>query len=125
MNVFKYIVLLVLSLDFLGSVYADNNMLKLWYKQPAKEWVEALPLGNGRLGAMVYGRVGEELIQLNEETLWSGRPVDLNPNPEAVRYLQQVRNALFDGDWGKATGLCHKMQGDYTQSYLPLADLKI
>lgn len=125
MNVFKYIVLLVLSLNFLSSIYADNNVLKLWYKQPAKEWVEALPLGNGRLGAMVYGRVEEELIQLNEETLWSGRPVDLNPNPEAVRYLPQVRNALFDGDWGKATRLCHKMQGDYTQSYLPLADLKI
>lgn len=125
MSVFKYIVWLVLSLNFMSSIYADNSMLKLWYKQPAKEWVEALPLGNGRLGAMVYGRVEEELIQLNEETLWSGRPVDLNPNPEAVKYLPQVRDALFAGDWGKAAGLCHKMQGDYTQSYLPLADLKI
>lgn len=125
MSVFKYIVWLALSLNFMSSIYADNSMLKLWYKQPAKEWVEALPLGNGRLGAMVYGRVEEELIQLNEETLWSGRPVDLNPNPEAVKYLPQVRDALFAGDWGKAAGLCHKMQGDYTQSYLPLADLKI
>lgn len=124
MNIFKYIVLFALPLNFLNVIRADNTM-KLWYKQPAKEWVEALPLGNGRLGAMVFGGIKEELIQLNEETLWSGRPVDLNPNPEAAKYLPQVREALLGGDWRKATELCHKMQGDYTQSYLPLADLKI
>ena len=105
--------------------YADESSLKLWYKQPAQEWVEALPLGNGRLGAMVFGKVNKELVQLNEETLWSGRPVDLDPNPDAVKYLPLVREALFAGDWRKATDLCHKMQGDYTQSYLPMADLEI
>lgn len=88
--------------------YADESSLKLWYKQPAQEWVEALPLGNGRLGAMVFGKVNKELVQLNEETLWSGRPVDLDPNPDAVKYLPLVREALFAGDWRKATDLCHK-----------------
>lgn len=118
-------IFLLLSVCFSLCVYAEDNYLKVWYKQPALEWVEALPIGNGRLGAMIFGGVKEELIQLNEETLWSGRPVDLNPNPEAVNYLPLVRKALFDEEWGKARDLCHKMQGDYTQSYLPLADLKI
>lgn len=97
----------------------------LMYKEPASQWVEALPLGNGRLGAMVYGGVDEELLQLNEETLWSGRPVDLNPNPEAVTYLDDVRSALFAGDWKRGQDLCRKMQGNYTESYLPMADLKV
>lgn len=124
MTKFKCI-LLFLSVCFSLCGYAVDNSLKVWYKQPAQEWVEALPIGNGRLGAMIFGGVNEELIQLNEETLWSGRPVDLNPNPEAVNYLPLVREALFKSEWGKASDLCHKMQGNYTQSYLPLADLKI
>ena len=124
MKKFKCILLFLLVCSSLNG-YAVDNSLKIWYKQPAQEWVEALPVGNGRLGAMVFGGVNEELIQLNEETLWSGRPVDLNPNSEAVNYLPQIREALFKNEWGKARDLCHKMQGDYTQSYLPMADLKI
>ena len=95
------------------------------FNEPAKEWVEAFPIGNGRLGAMVYGGVDEESIRLNEETLWSGRPVDPNPNPEAVNYLEDTREALFEGDWKRAQDLCRKMQGKYTNCYLPLADLDI
>lgn len=124
MTNFKYILLFLLVCFSLYGHAVDNSS-KVWYKQPAQEWVEALPIGNGRLGAMVFGGVNEELIQLNEETLWSGRPVEPNPNPEAVNYLPIVREALFKNDWSKARDLCHKMQGDYTQSYLPLADLKI
>lgn len=74
-----------LSVQVLGN---NNQNLKLWYKKPAENWVEALPLGNGRLGAMVFGGIDTELIQLNEETLWSGRPVDLNPNPSAKQFCQ-------------------------------------
>ncbi len=59
-----------LLLSFL-NLFAQQN-LKLWYKQPAKKWNEALPIGNGRLGAMVFGNVQDELLQLNEQTLWSG-----------------------------------------------------
>lgn len=124
MKNFKCILLFLFICSFADG-YAVDNSFKIKYKQPAQEWVEALPIGNGRLGAMIFGGVNEELIQLNEETLWSGRPVDLNPNPEAVNYLPLVREALFKNEWGKARDLCHKMQGDYTQSYLPMADLKI
>src|ERR1700712_3057018 len=69
--------------------------LKLWYRQPAAVWTEALPVGNGRLGAMVFGKVNEELIQLNESSLWSGGPVRTNVNPEAPSYLPLIRDALL------------------------------
>ncbi len=108
-----------------GFAQPPQTDLKLWYNEPAKVWTEALPVGNGRLGAMVFGRVQEELIQLNEETLWSGGPADLNPNPEAPNYLPRVREALFKGDYKTAQELCRKLQGRYTESYLPLGDLVV
>ncbi|WP_184543184.1 glycosyl hydrolase family 95 catalytic domain-containing protein [Mucilaginibacter sp. FT3.2] len=105
------------------TVSAQNNTL--WYKKPAGQWTEALPLGNGRLGAMVFGNVEDELIQLNEATLWSGGPVRQNVNPDAYQNLEKVRAALFKGDFQLAHDLVKKMQGLYSESYLPLADLHI
>lgn len=104
---------------------AQDKELVLWYDRPAKDWNEALPVGNGRLGAMVFGRPEKELIQLNEETLWTGGPVDLNPNPEAPKYLQPVRNALFRDSIDKAVSLLKKMQGPDTEMYQPLGDILI
>jgi len=71
-----------------------NRNLKLWYTTPAAEWVEALPVGNGRLGAMVFGRTCTERIQLNEESLWAGRRVNSN-NPNALANLGQIRELLL------------------------------
>ena len=68
----------------------------LWYDKPAKEWTEALPLGNGRLGAMVYGRTENEIIQFNEETLWTGQPHDYS-HKGAYQYLDELRQLLWDG----------------------------
>jgi alpha-L-fucosidase 2 len=99
--------------------------LKLWYNKPAAVWTEALPLGNGRLGAMVFGRAEDELIQLNESSLWSGGPVTNNVNPKSPDYLPQVREALFKKDYEKADQLARKMQGLYSESYMPLGDLHI
>lgn len=104
---------------------AQAQPLKLWYNQPARNWNEALPVGNGRLGAMVFGNVGDELLQLNESTLWSGGPVNPNPNPTALSYLPQVRKALDAADYEQAATLTKNMQGLYTESYEPLADLLI
>jgi alpha-L-fucosidase 2 len=99
---------------------------KLWYKQPAKVWTEALPIGNGRLGAMVFGGVQNELIQLNEGSLWTGGPVRTNVNPGAFENLQIVREALLkEEDYAKAYEYTKKMQGYYSESYLPMADLFI
>jgi len=72
----------------------DNSHLKLWYKQPAQEWIDALPVGNGRLGAMVFGKVYHERIQLNEESLWAGSKIN-NNNPKALKHLDKIRELLF------------------------------
>lgn len=78
--------------------------LSLWYLQPAKEWNEALPIGNGRLGAMVFGQVQRERLQLNEDTLWAGGPY--NPvNPEAFAALPEVRRLIFEGKYNEADKL--------------------
>jgi alpha-L-fucosidase 2 len=95
----------------------------LWYRQPAKDWNEALPVGNGRLGAMLFGRPEQELMQLNENSLWTGGPANLNPNPAAPTYLPEVRRLLFAGDNAGAVKLMQKMQGPNTNSYQPLGDL--
>lgn len=84
--------------------------LKLWYNNPAWRRVEALPFGNGRLAAMVYGKVDNEVIKLNKSSLWSGGPVNPNPNPEAYQYLSIIRDAINKGEFDKATQLCKKMQ---------------
>lgn len=79
-------------------------MSKLWYKKPAQEWEEALPLGNGRLGAMVYGGVEEEHLQVNEESMWYGGRVDRN-NPDAKEQLPIIRDLIFKGEIAKAEKL--------------------
>ncbi len=101
---------------------APENLLR--FDRPAKQWVEAGPVGNGRLGAMVFGGVAAERLQLNEATLWSGGPKDCN-NPAARAVLPQVRAAVFAGRFQEAEELCKKMQGPYNQSYQPLGDLKL
>lgn len=103
------------------SSYSQD--LKLQYNQPAVEWTEALPIGNGTLGAMVFGRVDAELIQLNEATLWSGGPVQKNVNPDAFKNLALIREALTNEDFEKAYNLTKNMQGAYSESFMPLGDL--
>jgi len=103
----------------------NTNGLTLWYKQPAAQWTEALPIGNGRLGAMVFGGVGSERLQLNEDTLWSGAPRSWN-NPEAKQHLEEVRKLVLESqDYPAADRVCRLMQGPYNESYQPLADLHL
>ena len=78
----------------MSPMQADD--LKLWYKQPAKEWVEALPIGNSSMAAMVYGGVPAEELQLNEETMWAGGPCR-NDSPEALAHLEEARSLIFSG----------------------------
>jgi alpha-L-fucosidase 2 len=101
-----------------------NASSRLWYRRPAQRWVEALPIGNGRLGAMVFGGVIEERLQLNDDTLWSGGPKDWN-NPKARSVLPEIRRAIFSGDYVAADRLAKQMMGPFTQSYQPLGDLTI
>ncbi|WP_114784111.1 glycoside hydrolase family 95 protein [Botryobacter ruber] len=119
----KKLLLLTYLLFFAPCLFAQQKELVLWYDKPAKDWNEALPIGNGRLGAMIFGRAGEELLQLNEETLWTGGPVDPNPNPDAVNHLQAVRDELYKENLGQAVRLLRRMQGPNTQMYQPLGDI--
>jgi len=85
-----------------GSLQAQD--LKLWYNQPAQQWTDALPLGNGRIGAMVFGGVNQEHIQFNEETLWTGSPREYNM-PDGAKYLNEIRQLLFAGKQRQAEEL--------------------
>ena len=101
-----------------------NNYL-LWYNKPAEQWTDALPVGNGRLGAMVFGGINRERIQLNEETLWEGEPIDRN-NPKALDALPKVQQLLFEDKNAEATKLAGEtMLGvpPRIKSYQSLGDL--
>jgi len=104
-----------------------GSPLKLWYRQPAKAWVEALPVGSGKLGAMVFGGVGAERLQLNEDTLWAGGPYE-PINPEAHAALPEIRRLIDAGDYAQAAALADtKFVGVPKQqmSYQTIGDLKL
>ena len=97
----------------------------LWYEKPAQEWVEALPVGNGRLGGMVFGRVSDERIQLNEDTVWAGAPQDRD-RPGAFRHLPEIRRLLFDGEYVAAEQMIEEsIMGErvFPKGYQTLGDL--
>ncbi len=102
-------------------------MSKLWYRKPATMWEEALPLGNGRMGAMIFGQVETEQIQLNEDSVWYGRPVDRN-NPDALRKLPEIRELLLKGRIREAQELMSYALSGTPQSqrhYQTLGDLTL
>ena len=103
---------------------AQNH--KLWYDKPARHWLDALPVGNSHMGAMVYGGTDTEEIQLNEETFWSGSPHN-NNSPEAKQYLQQVRDSIFAGKEEAAHAIIdqHFFKGPHGMRYLPLGSMKL
>lgn len=105
---------------------SDTGRWKLWYKQPAERWSEALPLGNSRLGAMVYGGIEREEIQLNEETFWAGGP-HRNDNPAALAHLDSVRHLIFAGKNAEAQKLIDKTfySTSHGMPYLTLGSLVI
>jgi len=123
----KDVMTLMLPALMLAGCTRDMALPKrvLWYNQPAAYFEESLPLGNGCIGATVYGGVKTERIGLNEATLWAGGPVDTYMNPEAHKHLPAVRKAIFDGDYKKADRLVRKIQGAFSESYAPLGDLYI
>lgn len=113
--------------SILRGVQAPDDSLLLWYDKPASEWTEALPIGNGRLGAMVFGGPATEQIQLNEDTLYAGSPYDPN-NPEALKALPEARRLIFAGKYKEA----HELVGAKMMArpikqmpYEPLGDLKL
>jgi len=124
-----------------------NGSLRIWLKEPARnfiegppdnpskvnpsghlgeqsDWITALPIGNGRLGGLIFGGINEELIKLNEETLWSGEPKETN-NPQWSEYLPEVQKLIFEGRYEEADKVAQKMQGPFNESYMPLGNLRL
>jgi alpha-L-fucosidase 2 len=87
---------LVLLLAQMPVIQSAESPLRLWYDKPAGDWVEALPIGNGNMGGMIFGGVAAERIQFNEDTFWSGQPMD-RQSPEGAENLDNIRRLLFDG----------------------------
>lgn len=104
-------------------LHGISQNYKVWYNEPAQLFEEAFPIGNGRMGAMIYGRTEVEKISLNEITLWAGKPQSPDINPEAASYLPKVREALFNENYQAADSLMHFMQGRFSESYAPLGNL--
>ncbi len=126
--------LLLTSLVLFGVLNcADSELnkskynLKLFYNQPADKWIEALPIGNGRLGAMIFGGISKERIQLNEESLWAGERIN-NNNPKASKHLNEIQQLLLEGKNSQATKLAEKYllgTPPRIRSYQSLGDLEI
>ncbi|WP_211999787.1 glycoside hydrolase N-terminal domain-containing protein [Chitinophaga sp. HK235] len=122
-KLFTGIGLLIFSWQVNAATPADS-LLKLWYRQPAKQWVEALPVGNGRIGAMVFGGIQREELQLNEGYLWSGTPRN-GDNPQAKETLPLMRQLLVEGKYMEADKLAKKMMGTYSARYVTLGSMFI
>ncbi len=102
------------------------SSLKLWYNKPAQQWTEALPVGNGRLGAMVFGGAENEQVQLNEDTLWAGQPIERD-RVGAYKHLAEARRLIFDGKYTEAQRIMQRefMGPRVIRSYQTLGDLKL
>ena len=103
-----FFLLALISLSMGGCNKGKMATYRMWYDEPAKEWTEALPVGNGRIGAMVFGDPQNERIQFNEESLWAGSKID-NNNPQALEYLPEIQKMIFDGQYQRA----YEMANDY------------
>lgn len=112
-------------LAFFTCGHAQQLRLKLWYDQPANFFEEALPIGNGKLGATIYGSPDDNQIQLNDITLWSGKPVDRDLDKGAYKWLPEIRKALFNENYKLADSLQRHLQGPNSAYYMPLATLHI
>ncbi|WP_461629971.1 glycoside hydrolase family 95 protein [Labilibaculum euxinus] len=124
---FIFIQALFLFISSCAEDQAQEQELKLWYDKPAKQWVEALPVGNGRLGAMVFGDPVNEVFQLNENTLWAGGP-NRNDNVQAKDALAEVRKLIFEGKFAEARDLVDKKmisKKSHGMSYQTAGNLKL
>ena len=123
----KRILLLTLGVLTAGlTALADGQLpMRLWYERPAEYFEESLPIGNGKLGALVYGGTDTCLVQLNDITLWTGKPVDRNLDRQAHEWIPRIREALFNEDYRLADSLQLHVQGPNSQFYQPLGELRI
>ena len=103
----------------------SDNSLTLHYSKPANYFEETLVIGNGNLGAAIYGGTNEDRISLNDVTLWTGEPEGEPFSPDAYKNIKAIRDALFAEDYAKANELNKQIQGHYSENYQPLGTMVI
>ncbi len=116
-----------LFIVFMGIAqgHAEQLPMKLWYDKPATFFEESLPIGNGKLGALVYGNPADDIIYLNDLTFWTGKPVDPNLDADAHQWIPKIREALFAEDYKLADSLQLRVQGPNCQFYQPVGTMHI
>jgi len=122
----SFIVILIAGTALNAASGASGSDLKLTYDKPATKWTEALPLGNGRIGAMVFGGTEDERLQINEDTLWGGGPHDYT-NADAYAHLDEIRRLIFEGKIDEAEKVSESMMGKpkLLMPYQPFCDLRL
>jgi alpha-L-fucosidase 2 len=131
MNKFIFLILFIAGFSFVFQSCKTTSEPEqqqsadkfLWYNKPANYFEESLVLGNGTMGASVFGGVNSDQIYLNDATLWSGEPVNPNMNPEAYKYVPKIREALANEDYELADKLNHKLQGEYSEAFEPMGTM--
>lgn len=118
-------ILFCVVMAFASTIADAAHPLRLWYDAPAKYFEQALPIGNGRLGALIYGGVEQDSLLLNDITLWTGKPVDRNQDEGAYKALPGIREALFSENYRLADSLQKQIEGPNSQFYQPLGALRL
>lgn len=125
----KHLLISCLLLSAAGTLQAAQKSnippLKLWYNKPATAFEESLPIGNGKLGALIYGGANNDSIYLNDITLWTGKPVNREEGGDAYKWIPKIREALFKEDYKAADSLQLHVQGHNSEYYQPLAIINI
>lgn len=121
----QQLITLATCLLAISTSQAQDLPLKLWYNRPATAFEESLPIGNGKLGALIYGGVNNDSIYLNDITLWTGKPVDPQEGAGSNKWIPEIRKALFEENYRTADSLQHYVQGHNSEYYQPLGRINI
>lgn len=122
----KLTITIIAILSSAMTALSDGQLpMKLWYNSHAEFFEESLPIGNGKLGALVYGGAKDNIIYFNDITMWTGKPVDRNEDAEAYKWIPEIRKALFNEDYKTADSLQLHVQGNNSQFYQPLTTMHI
>lgn len=115
----------IISMVAIAITASAQQNLRLWYDKPASYFEESLPIGNGKLGALIYGAPDNDSIYLNDITFWTGAPANDGEGAGKAKWIPEIRSALFDGDYRRADSLQHYVQGGEAADYQPLATLHL
>lgn len=121
----RIIAAVALAAISLGAVAQGQQLMRLWYNKPATYFEESLPIGNGKIGGLIYGAVDNDTIYLNDITYWTGKPVDHNEGAGKSKWINEIRDALFSEDYRAADSLQHFVQGGESADYQTLGTLHL